>query len=265
MITIMKTISRFAAIAVLLFSMLNHASAQAPVSPEYMRIIFEAGLFFQQKDFDAVMKKLDEADAIQLGVPIALNMRGAVLTETGEFQEARKFFDQAIEKDPKYFAPRFNLGEIMFLQKDYEGAAAHFENMLKDFEDNEVLEYKISLSYLMAGNDVKAREWRDKINFPSNTPAYYFAHAAYEFKNDNEDEGNRWISSSVRIFGDSGNLFFLQSLEDLGWVDTEIVEAISDKNIKRNAAAFGSGTSVSGSAAGVEKPSPAESKAGSGE
>ncbi len=189
------------------------------LSPEYMRLVGESALLFQQEKYEESKEKLDRADAIQLDTPIALNMRGAIATETGQYDEARRYFQKALMDYPDYFAPNFNLGEILFLEKKYAEAREHFQKMLEKVPDNELLEYKIFLTYLMEGNMEEARKAKESIKFPSDTPAYYFAHAAWEFSRKNEQDARTWIDSSLRIFGDEANLFFLRSLADIGFID----------------------------------------------
>ncbi len=200
------------------------ATAEEVLSPEYMRLLQEAGVEFQQENFDAVLSKLDQMDSIRLDTPVALNLRGAVFTEKKEFDTAKGFFEKALAEEPEYFAPLFNLGEILFLQKKYAESRKHFESMLEKAPTEELLKYKIFMTYLMDDDSENAKIWRDKIQFPSNTPAYYFAQAAWEFKQDNEPEAVSWIESSMRIFGPQNNDFFLRSLLDVGFIKRDAAE-----------------------------------------
>ena len=196
-------------------------AAPTRLSPEYMKLIGESALLFQQQQFEAATDQLDKADAIRMETPIALNMRGAIATETGDYELARGHFEKALDKDATYFAPRFNLGEILFLEGKFAEAREHFENMLDEMENNELLQYKIFLCYLMQGQMEAAREKLGQIKFPSDTPAYYYANAALEFHQDNETEARSWIDSSQRIFGQRQNIFFMQSLADLGYLSSD--------------------------------------------
>lgn len=192
---------------------------QLDLSPEYMRLVGESALLFQQEKFEESIERLNRADAIQINTPIALNMRGAIATETGHYDEARDYFKKALIDFPDYFAPNFNLGEILFLEKRYAEAREHFQKMLDKTPDNELLQYKIFLSYLLEGDSDAARKAKEAIKFPSDTPAYYFANAAWEFNRKNDQDARTWIDSSLRIFGDQANLFFLRSLKDIGFVE----------------------------------------------
>lgn len=192
---------------------------QLNLSPEYMRLVGESALLFQQEKYTESLDLLKRADAIQLDTPIALNMRGAIATETGKYDEARGYFLRALRDFPDYFAPNFNLGEILFLEKRYAEAREHFQKMLDKAPANELLQYKVFLTYLMEGNTEAARKEMEAIKFPSDTPAYYFANAAWEFSRKNEEDARTWIGSSLRIFGDQANLFFMRSLADIGFID----------------------------------------------
>lgn len=189
------------------------------LSPEYLRLLRDAGVEFQNRNLDSALKILDQADAIKLDTPVALNLRGAVHTEKKEFEKADELFKKALAAAPDYFAAEFNRGEILFMQKKYPEARAHFEKMLEKYKDNELLQYKICLAYLQEDNLEKAVEWKDKIKFPSDSPAYYFAHAALSFDRGDEADAVQWIASSERIFGPENILLFLESLVDLGYVE----------------------------------------------
>ncbi len=198
--------------------------ASQTLSPEYMKLLRDAGREFQRRNFDATLKILDQADAITLDTPVALNFRGAVYTEKKDYSQADELFKRALASAPTYFAAQFNRGEVLFLQKKYPEARDHFIKMLETFKGNELLEYKVSLSYLVEDNVAAATEWCDKIKFPSDSPAYYFAHAALDFKAGRKAEGIEWIASAERIFGPENILLFLESLADLGYVERPRLE-----------------------------------------
>ncbi len=123
-----------------------------------------------------------------------------------------------MEIDPDLFPARFNIAEIDFLQRKYPEARDKFQAMLAKQPANELLEFKIFLTYLMQKKDKEAREALDAMKFPSDTPGYYFAHAAWEFAHDNPEEAATWMASSLRVFKPQENLLYATSMYDLGWL-----------------------------------------------
>ena len=166
-------------------------------------------------------RKLDLFDRIQLEEPVALNLRGAVYTSQRDYDKATLYFNKAIHAAPGYFAPRFNLGEVLFQQQHYAEARAKFEELTENDKGSELLQFKIFLTYLMEGDKDHARIRMDQMKFPSDTPAYYFARASWAFRAGNPAEGRDWIESSMRIFGPERNEFFVESLSDLGWISKD--------------------------------------------
>jgi len=211
-------------LAVLPWLGLLHAQeSNQELPPEYLRVLRMAAEEFRLENYDKVLRRIDQLDKIQADTAVALNLRGAVATSQRNFEQAAGYFRKALEVAPEYFAPRFNLGEVLFLQQKYADARNHFLEMIKNEKGarKELLQFKIFMAYLMEGNTEKATEWMDQIPFPSDTPAYYFAKAAWEFRAGNTAEAHSWIQSSLRIFGDTANDLYMEAFTDVGWVVKE--------------------------------------------
>ncbi len=213
----MKTLS-LAFVCCLLATLLHARPAPEPWTPEFSETLRGAAEAYSQRDFDAALAKLDEADTITPDVPAALNLRGAIYTEKKEYAKGAATFEKALKLDPDLFAAQFNLGEIDFLQRKYAEARKRFEAMAVKFPNNELLAFKIFLTYLMQKKDKEAQAALDEIKFPSDTPAYYFAHAAWEFAHDNPQEAANWMGSSLRVFQPQQNLLYATTMYDLGWL-----------------------------------------------
>ena len=52
------------------------------------------------------------------------------------------------------------------------------------------------MTLLLEGNDAQAQKMMDQFKFTGDTPALYYAQAAWAFKHDNPDQGNNWINSA---------------------------------------------------------------------
>jgi predicted Zn-dependent protease len=216
-----RALSHLAGALLLAFVVPLHGAEEDPfkgLSVDYGRIIRQAVERFHARDFDAALARIAEADKLAPDTPIALNMRGAIAIERRQFAEGAKYCEEALKKDPKFFPARFNLAEIPFLQKQYAEARRIFGALLAEEPKNELLQYRVFLTHLLEKNEGAARQELEKLKFPSDTGAYYYAHAAWEFAHDNEKEALRWIQAGDWIFTPEKNIYFADVLRDLGWL-----------------------------------------------
>ncbi len=189
------------------------------LSPVFRQKMIEAINAYRAKDLKTAKARIDEAEKIQPGTTAAANMSGAIAMELEQYEAAKTDFERALAIDPTFFPAQFNLTEIPFQQKKYAEARTMLEALAPlDSDGKELVEYKVFLTYLLEGqNDVAAKRL-EAIKFPSDTPAYYFAHAAWEFAHDNRNEAQSWVQSSSRIFKPHQNAIFAETLEELGWL-----------------------------------------------
>ena len=186
--------------------------------PAYVQVLRGAIQSFTDRDFEAATRQLDEADKMFPASVYSLNMRGAIAIERKQFDEGKKYCQEALKQDSKFFPARFNLAEIPFVQKRYAEARKGFETLLEKDPKNELLQYRVFLTYLLEGNEQAAQQALQAIRFPSNTTAYYYAHAAWEFAHGNEEKALGWIRSGNWVFPPFRNTHFADVLHDLGWL-----------------------------------------------
>lgn len=210
------------AIALLLLALPLHAAEKTseapPLKPAYRERVIEAINAFHAEDFETALKKVDEAETIQPGTTAIANLRGAIALESGRFAEAEKHFKAALAIDPDFFPAKFNLGEIPFKQKNYGESRQIYNKLLEEHPEDELVQYKVFLSYLLENKPEMAQKVLDNMKFPSDTPAYYYAHAAWDYKRRNAKEAEAWVQSSARIFPAHKNLIYAETLEELGWL-----------------------------------------------
>jgi hypothetical protein len=124
--------------------------------------------------------------------------------------------------DPKFFPAKFNLCEIPFLQKRYadarKGWEALYSRTAADDPTIELLVYRIFLTRLLESDLAGAKEWLEKLPFPSQTPAYQYAHAAWERQNGNVTKWQEWIDSAEFIWPNSKRASFSDVLYQLKWL-----------------------------------------------
>jgi len=193
------------------------AEPQKPAD-EFVLAMQSAAVDFRERKFDEALKKVQKAESLKPGNSDVMNFRGAIFAETGQFEEARILYEKAIQIEPASFWPYFNLYEVEFMQRNYGKSREGFEKTMLKFPDNELLRFKIVLTYLQEENREAAKAELERFRFPSDSAAYYFAWAAWEFSQGKSKEGNDWIASGERVFGRERTDFVYQSLADLKWV-----------------------------------------------
>ncbi len=186
--------------------------------PAYVEVLRGAIQSFTARDLETASKQLDQADKMFPDTVYALNMRGAIAIEQKDFATGEKYVREALKKEPKFFPALFNLAEIPFVQKKYAEARKGFQELLDQDPTNELLQYRVFLTYLLEGNDEAAQKKLDEIKFPSNTAAYYYAHAAWEFAHGNAEKALSWVRSGDWVFPAYRNTNFADVLYDLGWM-----------------------------------------------
>ena len=190
----------------------------ATYPPSYIAIIREAMLAFNARDFEAALKLVDRADLAFQVTPVALNVRGAIAIEEKRYDEGREFCLKALNKDPKFYPARFNLCEIQFVQGKYAEARALFQNLRESHPEDDLVKFRIFLTFLLEKKDEVAKPYLDNIPQISPSPLYYYAQAAWEFAHDNPVEAKKWLASGNRIFPPSKHMNFADVFYDLGWL-----------------------------------------------
>ena len=186
---------------------------------------------FQQRDLETARKFVDEADAAEPNQPATLNLRGEILMEQKEFDEAEAAFKKALKIDPKFREAQYNLAQIPFKKKDYETARDRFETLLKQTpggdknQASQILKFKVFMTYLLEGKDSRAQKMMEQFQFTGDTPALYYAQAAWEFKHNNPNKASDWVASAKKIYSSALNNVFADSFYDLGWMQSPSVAA----------------------------------------
>lgn len=204
---------------------LTSAADKAANAKEYSKAKFEqAQQAFQQRDFTAARKLVDEADAAIPSQAATVNLRGAILLEQKDYDGAEAAFKEALKLDPKFREAEYNSALIPFKKKEYGKARDRFESLFsvtsggdKD-QAAQLIKYKIFLTFLLEGKDSRAQKMMEQFQFTGDTPALYYAQAAWEFKHDNPAKANDWVTSARKIYSPALNLVFADPFYDVGWI-----------------------------------------------
>jgi Flp pilus assembly protein TadD len=181
---------------------------------------------FQQRDFATARKFIDEADGADPNQTSILNLRGEILMEQKEFDLAEATFKKATKLDPKFREAQYNLAQIPFKKKDYPKARERFENLFTQTpggdknQASQLIKFKIFMTLLLEGKESRAQKMMEQFQFTGDTPALYYAQAAWEFKHNNPNKAIDWITSAKKIYSPALNVVFADAFYDLGWMQS---------------------------------------------
>jgi len=179
-------------------------------------IVEKAIADFDKDKYDEALKKLDEANQLKPNTPFILNLIGAAYTKKKDFTKAKEVFDQALAVEYSFFPAQFNLGEIFFLQKQYASALDHFSRMLRNYPDNELLQFKVALCLLLTDHLDDAKKLADRMKFPGQEPAWYYTRAAIAMKEGNKGKAKKDIAAANTLYSGKTSLY-TETFEDLDW------------------------------------------------
>jgi Flp pilus assembly protein TadD len=186
----------------------------------------------RQRDFATAAKLVDEADQAEPNQPSTLNLRGEILMQQKQFDQAEAAFKRAAKLDPKFREAQYNLAQIPFKNKDYAKARERFETLFKQTPGGDknqaaqLIKFKIYMTLLLEGKESRAQAIMEQFQFTGDTPALYYAQAAWEFKHNNPEKAADWTTSAKRIYSPALNSVFADAFYDVGWMQsTEIAAA----------------------------------------
>ena len=178
----------------------------------------------RQGDFATALKLIDEADQADPNKPATLNLRGEILMQQQQFDQAEAAFKKAARLDPKLREAQYNLAQIPFKKKDYAKARERFEglnNRIPGGDKNqaaELIKFKIYMTLLLEGKESRAHAMMEEFQFTGDTPALYYAQAAWEYKHNNPEKAADWTSSANKIYSPALNTVFADAFYDVGWM-----------------------------------------------
>jgi Flp pilus assembly protein TadD len=199
---------------------------------------------FQQRDLTAARRLVEEADAASPNQAATVNLRGEILLAQKDFDGAENAFKQAVKLDPKLAEAHYNLAQIPFKKKEYTKARDRFEALFAATtpapasgsdrnQTSQIIKFKIYLTLLLEGKDSRAQKMMEQFQFTGDTPALYYAQAAWEFKHNNAAKANDWIVSARKIYSPALNFVFADSFYDLGWLQNQSTATAASTEIAK--------------------------------
>jgi tetratricopeptide (TPR) repeat protein len=199
-------------------SLFGAGNENPPVGENLLKV---ARRDFANEDFTAAHAALDRFEKLKGRTAESYDLRGCIYIEQQNFGGAAKAFEAAHGAEPKLFAPRLHAGDLLLRQKRYAEARGVYETLLREtniLTSSEALRFGILISFLGEHDENGARRALDKITFPTESPAYYYAQAAWAFAHGKPSEAKKWIKRASEIFDSATTAWFARPLYDFGWI-----------------------------------------------
>lgn len=171
---------------------------------------------FEDKKYDEALARLEELRKARPSDPLVLNLIGSVYTKKENYQKAERAFRESLEKQPGFFPAQYNLGELLFLQEKYPQAREHFQAMRASDARNELLQFKVGLCDLQAGETDRAKRVMNAIKYPGDSPAWYYGQAALANKEGNTMRAREFLRGAKFVYGPEKTALFDETFENLG-------------------------------------------------
>jgi tetratricopeptide (TPR) repeat protein len=176
---------------------------------------------FRAGNYERAHALLDQIDKAQKPTADVFDLRGSIYLEQGKLAEAEKAFRAAIELDSNNLSAQLHLGDALLREKKSTAARDVWVGALQQTESRsarEKLRYAILLTYLQSNDKTAGEKSLERIKFPTETPAYYYAQAAWEFANGQPSEARKWIKAAGEMFDATASAWFLRPFYDFGWL-----------------------------------------------
>jgi Flp pilus assembly protein TadD len=186
----------------------------------------------RQRDLAAALKLVDEADQADPNQAATINLRGEILMQQEQFDQAEAAFKKAAKLDTKLREAQYNLAQIPFKKKEYAKARDRFETLYKRTPGGDknqaaqLIKFKIYMTLLLEGKESRAHAMMDEFQFTGDTPALYYAQAAWEFQHNNPEKASDWTASANKIYSSALNGVFADAFYDVGWVQRPPAETM---------------------------------------
>jgi tetratricopeptide (TPR) repeat protein len=181
----------------------------------------EARRNYEKGKLDEALAGLDRFEKSGVPTPDSLDLRGSIYTEQKKFDDAAKAYNDAHTMAPDVFAPRIHLCDLFLRQKKFEEARNGYLVLIKESNVlmwNERLRYGVLLTYLGEHDEKGAKATFDAITFPTETPTYYYAQAAWAFAHGKASEAEKWTGQADKIFERDMIPWFARPLYEFGWL-----------------------------------------------
>jgi Flp pilus assembly protein TadD len=208
---------RFLPAAVLFFASVAMAQFSAPDAEQAKTMAVERVLAdYEAERYDEALERLEALRDRHPSDPLILNLMGSVYIKKLNYQKAERSFRQALDLEPGFFPAAYNLGELLFLQEKYALAREYYQTMRATDHRHELLQFKVALCDILAGETERAKKVMNAIKYPGDSPAWYYAHAALEHKQGNTAKAREYIRGAKFVYGPEKTALFDETFETIG-------------------------------------------------
>jgi Flp pilus assembly protein TadD len=208
---------RFLPAAVLFFASVAMAQFSAPDAEQAKTMAVERVLAdYEAERYDEALERLEALRERHPSDPLILNLMGSVYIKKLNYQKAERSFRQALDLEPGFFPAAYNLGELLFLQEKYALAREYYQTMRATDHRHELLQFKVALCDILAGETERAKKVMNAIKYPGDSPAWYYAHAALEHKQGNTAKAREYIRGAKFVYGPDKTALFDETFETIG-------------------------------------------------
>lgn len=174
---------------------------------EFAKYFGDANRFFQQKRIFECLDAVSEAEAIFSQSSELMNLRGSCYVEMRAFDKATAAFNEALKITPKNTSIRFNVGEVLFVTKQWQQATDIFQEVMREIPENNtalsrLVEFKILLCKVKLGQKAEFNILAQKYDYQDDSPYHYYAQAAQAYEKSDLLEAEEWLGRANRIFQD---------------------------------------------------------------
>lgn len=151
----------------------------------------------------------------------AIRLRATVLLAQGKFDEAEAALNKLASADQAAWKTQYIRARVSLGKKDYAAARARLEALLQGKsgilrpETAQLIRYRLFLALLQEGEESAAQQTMEQFKFTDQTPALYYAQAAWNFQHGNSKQARQWIDSAKKLFSEEANSEFADTLLDL--------------------------------------------------
>jgi Tfp pilus assembly protein PilF len=190
-------------------------SKPSPRSKTEGSILLRATQAFEAGQYPEAEKLLDSAQKENLKSPAVFNLRGAIFTKEKAYDQAEEQYKAALALDPKYYPAMLNLAETDLLRGAYAEAQERYQQLEKVDPDSELIQFKLVLCSVLAGQPDRAEVLVVGMKFPGKTPAYYYARAAMALKAGQKQVAQTYFANVKKYYSADQCAYFDRSLKDL--------------------------------------------------
>jgi tetratricopeptide (TPR) repeat protein len=174
---------------------------------EFGKHFGNASRFFQQKRIFECLDAISEAEAIFPQSAELMNLRGSCYVEMRAFDKATAAFNEALKITPKNTSIRFNVGEVMFVTKQWQQAHDVFQEVMREIPESNtalsrLVEFKILLCKVKLGLKDEFTILAQKYDYQDDSPYHYYAQAALAYDKNELVQAEEWLGRANRIFQD---------------------------------------------------------------